>query len=91
MGSRVYAALRAQGRGAGRGRIERLMRPHDSRAIIMAPRRSICAIDSRHGLPIGRLVFLACFDLGSVTIALSAGIPEREAKLSESACPGNSG
>ncbi|MCC8951535.1 transposase [Bradyrhizobium sp. Arg62] len=37
---RVHAALRAQGRGASRGRIERLMRRHGTRAIMAsrAPR-----------------------------------------------------
>src|SRR5829696_3490515 len=36
---RVYAELRAQGRGASRGRIERLMRHHGIRAIMARPRR----------------------------------------------------
>jgi putative transposase len=37
---RVHAALRTQGRGTSRGRIERLMRRHGIRAIMAPPRRS---------------------------------------------------
>ena len=48
---RVHAALRMQGRGASRGRIERLMRRHGIRAI-MAPPRRVRTTDSRHDLPI---------------------------------------
>ena len=48
---RVHAALRAQGRGTSRGRIERLMRRHGIRAI-MAPPRRVRTTDSRHALPI---------------------------------------
>ena len=48
---RVHAALRMQGRGVSRGRIERLMRRHGIRAIIARPRR-VRTIDSRHDLPI---------------------------------------
>jgi putative transposase len=48
---RVHAALRAQGRGASRGRIERLMRRYGIRAI-MAPPRRVRTTDSRHDLPI---------------------------------------
>ena len=48
---RVHAALRTQGRGTSRGRIERLMRRHGIRAI-MAPPRRVRTTDSRHGLPI---------------------------------------
>jgi putative transposase len=48
---RVHAVLRAQGRGASRGRIERLMHRHGIRAI-MAPPRRVRTTDSRHGLPI---------------------------------------
>ena len=36
---RIHAELRAQGRGASRGRIERLMRRHGIRAIMARPRR----------------------------------------------------
>src|SRR3979490_2039665 len=36
---RIHAELRAQGRGVGRGRIERLMRRHGIRAIMARPRR----------------------------------------------------
>jgi putative transposase len=48
---RVHAALRTQGRGTSRGRIERLMRRHGIRAI-MAPPRRVRTTDSRHALPI---------------------------------------
>jgi len=48
---RVHAVLRTQGRGASRGRIERLMRRHGIRAI-MAPPRRVRTTDSRHALPI---------------------------------------
>ena len=48
---RVHAALRAQGRGASRGRIERLMRRHGIRAIMARPQR-VRTTDSRHDLPI---------------------------------------
>ena len=48
---RVHAALHRQGRGASRGRIERLMRRNGIRAI-MAPPRRVRTTDSRHGLPI---------------------------------------
>jgi putative transposase len=48
---RVHAALRRQGRGASRGRIERLMRQQGIRAIMATPRRARTT-DSRHDLPI---------------------------------------
>src|SRR6202045_2010175 len=48
---RVHAELRAQGRGASRGRIERLMRLHGIRAIMARPRR-VRTTDSRHDFPI---------------------------------------
>jgi transposase InsO family protein len=48
---RVHAELRAQGRGASRGRIERLMRHHGIRAIMATPRR-VRTTDSRHDFPI---------------------------------------
>lgn len=48
---RVHAVLRAQGRGVSRGRIERLMRAHGIRAIMMRPRR-VRTTDSCHNLPI---------------------------------------
>jgi transposase InsO family protein len=48
---RVHAALRTQGRGASRGRIERLMRRYGIRAIMTPPRR-VRTTDSRHDLPI---------------------------------------
>jgi putative transposase len=48
---RVHAALRAEGRLASRGRVERLMRRHGIRAL--AGRRfRPCTTDSRHDLPI---------------------------------------
>ena len=48
---RIHAELRAQGRGASRGRIERLMRHHGIRAI-MARQRRVRTTDSRHDFPI---------------------------------------
>ncbi|MEH2614380.1 putative transposase [Bradyrhizobium sp. AZCC 1693] len=48
---RVHAALRVQGRGTSRGRIERLMHRHGIRAIMASPRR-VRTTDSRHSLPI---------------------------------------
>jgi len=48
---RVHAELRAQGHGASRGRIERLMRHHGIRAIMATPRR-MRTTDSRHDFPI---------------------------------------
>ena len=48
---RMHAALRAEGRTASRGRVERLMRRHGIRAL--AGRRfRPCPTDSRHHLPI---------------------------------------
>jgi putative transposase len=48
---RIHIALQNLGRGASRGRIERLMRRHGVRAI-MAPPRRMRTTDSRHDLPI---------------------------------------
>ena len=48
---RIHAELKAQGRGASRGRIERLMRHNGIRAIMARPRR-VRTTDSRHDLPI---------------------------------------
>jgi putative transposase len=48
---RIHVELKAQGRGASRGRIERLMRRHGIRAIMAHPRR-VRTTDSRHDLPI---------------------------------------
>jgi putative transposase len=48
---RIHIELKAQGRGASRGRIERLMRHHGIRAIMARPRR-VRTTDSRHNLPI---------------------------------------
>jgi putative transposase len=48
---RIYVELQAQGRGASRGRIERLMRRHGIRAIMARPRR-VRTTDSRHDHPI---------------------------------------
>jgi putative transposase len=46
---RIHAALRAEGHTASRGRVERLMRHHDIRAIT-PPRFRVCIIDSHHDL-----------------------------------------
>jgi len=48
---RIHEELKARGRGASRGRIERLMRQHGIRAIMARPRR-VRTTDSRHDLPI---------------------------------------
>jgi putative transposase len=48
---RIHAELKAQGRGASRGRIERLMHRHGIRAIMARP-RWVRTTDSRHDLPI---------------------------------------
>jgi putative transposase len=48
---RIHVELKAMGRGASRGRIERLMRHHGIRAIMARPRR-VRTTDSRHDLPI---------------------------------------
>jgi putative transposase len=48
---RIHIELEAEGRGASRGRIERLMRRHGIRAIMSRPRR-VRTTDSRHDLPI---------------------------------------
>lgn len=48
---RIHIELTAQGRGASRGRIERLMRRHGVRAIMARPRRARTT-DSRHDLPV---------------------------------------
>lgn len=48
---RIYEELKAQGLGASRGRIERLMRHHGVFAIMARPRR-VRTTDSRHDYPI---------------------------------------
>jgi putative transposase len=48
---RVHVELKAQGRGASRGRVARLMRRHGIRAITARPRR-VRTTDSRHDYPI---------------------------------------
>jgi putative transposase len=48
---RIHIELEAQGRGASRGRIERLMRRHGVRAIMARPRR-VSTTDSQHDLPV---------------------------------------
>ena len=48
---RMHAALRAEGRGVSRGRVERLMRRHGIRAIASRRFRPVTT-DSRHALPV---------------------------------------
>ncbi len=48
---RLHAALRAEGRGVSRGRVERLMRQHGIRATA-SQRFRPTTTDSRHGLPV---------------------------------------
>src|ERR671926_751672 len=48
---RMHAALRAEGRGVSRGRVERLMRRHGIRATASRRFRPTTT-DSRHGLPV---------------------------------------
>ncbi len=48
---RIHAALRAEGRGVSRGRIERLMRRHGIRAAAARRFRPVTT-DSDHGLPV---------------------------------------
>ncbi len=48
---RVHATLRAHGRKAGRGRVERLMRRHGVRGLV-APRRRVQTTDSGHAFPV---------------------------------------
>jgi len=48
---RIHAALRAEGRGVSRGRVERLMHQHGIRATAARRFRPITT-DSRHGLPV---------------------------------------
>ena len=48
---RLHAALRAEGRGVSRGRVERLMRQHGIRATASRRFRPTTT-DSRHGLPV---------------------------------------
>jgi transposase InsO family protein len=48
---RLHAALRAEGRGVSRGRVERLMRQHGIRATASQRFRPVTT-DSRHGLPV---------------------------------------
>lgn len=47
---RVHAAMRAQGRQVGRGRVERLMRAHGVRGLVAQPRR-VCTTNSSHTFP----------------------------------------
>ncbi|UPK39352.1 IS3 family transposase [Bradyrhizobium sp. 186] len=61
---RVHAALRTQGRGASRGRIERLMRRYGVRAIMARPRR-VRTTDSRHDLPIAPNLIARDFTAGA--------------------------
>jgi putative transposase len=48
---RVHASLRAHGRKAGLGRVERLMRRHGVRGLV-APRQRVQTTESRHAFPI---------------------------------------
>ena len=48
---RLHVALRAEGRGVSRGRVERLMRQHGIRATASRRFRPVTT-DSRHGLPV---------------------------------------
>ena len=48
---RLHAALRAEGRGVSRGRVERLMRQHGIRATASRRFRPVTT-NSRHGLPV---------------------------------------
>jgi transposase InsO family protein len=48
---RVHSTLRAQGRKAGRGLVERLMHPHGVRGLV-AQRRRVQTTDSRHAFPV---------------------------------------
>ena len=48
---RVHAALRAKGKKAGRGRVERLMRRHGVRGLVARPRR-VRTTNSRHAFPV---------------------------------------
>ena len=50
---RVQAALRARGRRAGRGRVERLMRIHGVCGLVARPLR-VRTTDSRHAFPVAR-------------------------------------
>ena len=80
---RVHAALRTQGRGTSRGRIERLMRRHGIRAI-MAPPRRVRTTDSRHALPIAPNVLARDFTaaaLNRVWLADITYIPTDEGWL----------
>jgi len=57
---RIHAALRAEGRGVSRGRIERLMRQHGIRAAAARRFRPVTT-DSRHGLPVAPNLLEQCF------------------------------
>jgi putative transposase len=48
---RVHAALRADGRRVGRGRVERIMRRHGVHGLVARPRR-VRTTDSRHAFPV---------------------------------------
>ena len=58
---RMHAALRAEGRGVSRGRIERLMRQHGIRASASRRFRPVTT-DSRHGLPVVPNLLEQCFE-----------------------------
>src|SRR5918997_6364389 len=58
---RLHAALRAEGRGVSRGRVERLMRQHGIRAAASRRFRPVTT-DSRHGLPVVPNLLEQCFE-----------------------------
>src|SRR5215210_8299586 len=58
---RMHAALRAEGRGVSRGRIERLMRQHGIRAAASRRFRPVTT-DSRHGLLVAPNLLEQCFE-----------------------------
>src|SRR6185437_6391832 len=80
---RMHAALRAEGRGCSRGRVERLMRRHGIRAL--AGRRfRPCTTDSRHFLPVAPNLLVQRFVAsppGRIWLADITYIPTRDGWL----------
>jgi putative transposase len=74
---RIHAELKAQGRGASRGRIERLMRRHGVRAIMARP-RWVRTTDSRHDFPIAPNLLERNFTATAPPICLG-GLPQGDA------------